>query len=127
MHVYCVGGVCTRKCYVGVMSMYCVSCYLLNIKILPSLSSPICSPPPSPPFSYKDPKNASCPPSNSDIKHLKVLRQNSKYGFSVPCSHKSLEDLVLHYSERSLGVHNHGLDTTLQAPINANNPWPVPP
>lgn len=50
-------------------------------------------------------------------KHLKVLQQDGKYGFSIPCTHKTLLDLVLHYSERSLVQHNPSLPTTLDHPL----------
>jgi hypothetical protein len=52
------------------------------------------------------------------FKHLKVFQHNGKYGFSVPCSHKSLMELVVHFSEHSLVQHNPGLHTTLQFPVD---------
>ena len=52
------------------------------------------------------------------FKHIKVFQYNGKYGFSVPCSHKSLMELVLHFSENSLVQHNPGLHTTLQYPVD---------
>ena len=55
------------------------------------------------------------------FKHIKVFQHNGKYGFSVPCSHKSLMELVLHFSEHSLVQHNPGLHTTLQFPVDDKN------
>ncbi|XP_019854198.1 PREDICTED: phosphatidylinositol 3-kinase regulatory subunit gamma-like [Amphimedon queenslandica] len=51
------------------------------------------------------------------IKHLKVVQDSNKYGFSVPCNYSSLIDLVLHYSENSLETHNPKLTTTLAYPV----------
>lgn len=57
----------------------------------------------------------------NEQKHLKVLKINGLYGFSEEtCMHASLLDLVLHYSEHSLKIHNKQLTTTLQFPINAD-------
>lgn len=52
------------------------------------------------------------------MKHIKVFQHNGKYGFSVPCTFKSLMELVLHFSENSLVQHNPGLHTTLQFPVD---------
>ncbi|XP_041378873.1 phosphatidylinositol 3-kinase regulatory subunit alpha-like, partial [Gigantopelta aegis] len=46
------------------------------------------------------------------IKHLKVVYDGTKYGFSSPCVYKSLLELVIHYSENSLETHNPKLTTT---------------
>ena len=51
------------------------------------------------------------------IKHLKVVQDSNKYGFSVPCVYGSLMDLILHYSENSLETHNPKLTTTLAYPV----------
>lgn len=55
------------------------------------------------------------------LKHLKVVQLNGKFGFSVPCTHKTLMDLVLHYSEHSLVSHNPSLPTTLEHPLHADS------
>ncbi len=47
---------------------------------------------------------------------LKVVTLNDKFGFSVPCTLNSLEELILRYKEHSLEQHNHGLTTTLKYP-----------
>ncbi len=53
----------------------------------------------------------------SGIKHLKVVTLNDKFGFSVPCTSNSLEELILRYKEISLEQHNPGLTTTLKYPV----------
>ena len=55
--------------------------------------------------------------SYNGLKHLKVVRDDDKYGFSVPCRYNSLLGLILHYSENSLETHNPKLTTTLTYPI----------
>ena len=63
-------------------------------------------PPPPPLYSY------------DGIKHIKVVQDGEKYGFSVPCQFLSLLELVLYYSDISLETHNPVLTTTLAYPIN---------
>ncbi len=57
--------------------------------------------------------------SYNGIKHLKVVEQDGKYGFSVPCNYSSLPDLIVFYSENSLETHNPTLTTTLTFPLNS--------
>uniref|UniRef100_A0A1X7VM49 SH2 domain-containing protein n=1 Tax=Amphimedon queenslandica TaxID=400682 RepID=A0A1X7VM49_AMPQE len=51
------------------------------------------------------------------IKSLKVVQDSNRYGFAIPCCYDSLLDLVLHYSEKSLEIHNPILTTTLAFPV----------
>ena len=54
-------------------------------------------------------------------KHLKVLLLDGLYGFSEEmCIHRTLMDLVLHYSENSLKIYNKMLTTTLEYPVKAD-------
>lgn len=57
----------------------------------------------------------------NDLKHLKVLFLNGMYGFSEEmCQHRTLMDLVLHYEQNSLKVHNKTLTTSLKYPVKAD-------
>ena len=55
--------------------------------------------------------------SYNGIRHLKVVQDDNKYGFSVPCRYNSLQDLILYYSENSLEPYNPNLTTTLAFPV----------
>ena len=50
--------------------------------------------------------------------HLKLQYEEKKYGFAYPyINYSSPTDLVVAYTETSLVMHNHNLDTTLTIPI----------
>ena len=55
---------------------------------------------------------------NGDVMHLKLQYEDQKYGFAYPyIIYSSITDLVVAYTEASLVMHNHNLDTTLTTPI----------
>lgn len=52
---------------------------------------------------------------------MKVLLLDGLYGFSEDtCRFRTLMDLVLYYSEKSLAGHNRVLTTTLEYPVKAD-------
>lgn len=56
-----------------------------------------------------------------EVQHVRVFKQNGKYGFSPPCTFSSLMELVLYFSEHLLSQDNASLHTTLQFPFFSEN------
>ena len=53
----------------------------------------------------------------NDVKHVPILQGLNGYGFAEPHNiYKTLEDLINHYHNQSLRMHNNKLDTTLRTP-----------
>ena len=53
----------------------------------------------------------------NDVKHVPILQGPNGYGFAEPHNiYKTLEDLINHYHNQSLRMHNNKLDTTLRTP-----------
>lgn len=54
------------------------------------------------------------------IGHCIIDQKEAGFGFADPFYiHKTLKDLVLHYSQVSLAEHNDLLDVTLSFPVNS--------
>lgn len=54
---------------------------------------------------------------NKDVQHCRIHQGEHGYGFAEPfLIYPNLRDLVLHYSENSLLMHNDLLNTTLKYP-----------
>ena len=52
-----------------------------------------------------------------NVKHVPILQGPNGYGFAEPHNiYKTLKDLINHYHNQSLRMHNKDLDTTLQTP-----------
>ena len=53
------------------------------------------------------------------IAHCIIEKRDTGFGFAEPYYiHRTLKDLVLHYSETSLFEHNDELDTMLKYPVH---------
>lgn len=56
---------------------------------------------------------------NKDVHHCRIFKGENGYGFAEPfLIYPTLRDLVLHYSENSLLMHNDLLNTTLKYPAH---------
>lgn len=59
---------------------------------------------------------------NSQVRHCVIRHTERGYGFVEPFDlHKSLKDLVLHYSQTSLAQHNQALDVRLAYPVHMSS------
>lgn len=63
---------------------------------------------------------------NGNVEHCRIEKTERGYGFADPYNiYPSLMELVLHYSQNSLDVHNEVLTTTLEIPLGFIDPGSI--
>jgi hypothetical protein len=55
---------------------------------------------------------------NNEVKNVRLVYEDKKFGFAYPyVTYASISDVIVHYTETPLTIHNTDLDTKLTQPI----------
>nr|XP_006819735.1 PREDICTED: phosphatidylinositol 3-kinase regulatory subunit alpha-like [Saccoglossus kowalevskii] len=64
---------------------------------------------------------------NGEVRHCVINKTQNGYGFAEPYTiYHSLKELVLHYQQNTLALHNDQLDTNLSYPVGVPTPLNEP-